>query len=92
MANMTAPMIPITLERQDPTQSWGFRLQGGSDYRLNLSVKKVVPNTPAHNRLHPGDVIVAIQGQDASNMSHQQSHDLIKSAGVGLTLMVRKYV
>lgn len=87
---MTAPMIPIYLERQDPNQSWGFRLQGGSDYRLNLSVKKVVPNTPAHNRLHPGDVIVAIQGQDATGLSHQQSHDLIKAAGNGLNLMVRK--
>jgi C-terminal processing protease CtpA/Prc len=89
-ANMTAPMIPIYIERQDPTQSWGFRLQGGSDYRLSLSVKKVVPNSPAYNRLHPGDVIVAIQGQDATSLSHQQSHDLIKDSGNSLNLMVRK--
>lgn len=87
---MTAPMIPIVLERPDINQAWGFRLQGGSDYRLSLSVKKVLPNTPAHNRLHPGDVIVAIQGQDATGMSHQQSHDLIKSSGNALNLMVRK--
>ena len=48
--NLTAPMIPILLERQDISQPWGFRLQGGADYRLLLSVKKILPNTPAHNR------------------------------------------
>ena len=90
MANMTAPMIPIFLEKQDAAQAWGFRLQGGTDYRLNLSVKKVLPNTPAHNRLHPGDVIVAIQGVDATALSHLQGNELIKSAGNSLNLMVRK--
>ena len=41
MANMTAPMIAICLERGDASMPWGFRLQGGADYRLCLSVKKV---------------------------------------------------
>ena len=41
MANLTAPMIPICLERPDSSVSWGFRLQGGADYRLHLSIKKV---------------------------------------------------
>ncbi len=41
MANLTAPMIPICLERGDSSMPWGFRLQGGADYRLCLSVKKV---------------------------------------------------
>lgn len=90
MAYMTSPIIPIYLERQDPNQPWGFRLQGGADYRLNLSVKKVLPNTPAHNRLHQGDVIIGIQGSDASGLTHQQGHDLIKLAGLNLNLMVRK--
>ena len=68
----------------------GFRLQGGADYRLHLSVKKVTPNTPAHNRLHQGDVIVGIQGSDATPLSHQQATDLIRMAGPQLSLMVRK--
>ena len=42
MANLTAPMIPICLERGDGSMPWGFRLQGGADYRLCLSVKKVI--------------------------------------------------
>ena len=65
-------------------------MQGGADYRLLLSVKKVTPNSFAYNRLHPGDVIVAIQGHDATSLSHQQGHDLIKMAGLTLNLMVRK--
>ena len=37
------PTIPVSLERSSLEQSWGFRLQGGIDYRLPLSVKKVRP-------------------------------------------------
>jgi hypothetical protein len=35
------PTIPVSLERSSLEQRWGFRLQGGIDYRLPLSVKKV---------------------------------------------------
>jgi hypothetical protein len=109
MANLTAPMIPIVLERQDISQPWGIRLQGGSDYRLHLSVKKVIiqknfflnklfliiylkvtPNTPSHQRLHTGDVIVGIQGNDSTQLTHLQANELIKMSGNTLNLMVRK--
>jgi hypothetical protein len=35
------PTIPVSLERSSLDQSWGFRLQGGIDYRVPLSIKKV---------------------------------------------------
>lgn len=35
------PLTPVLLERNSLDQSWGFRLQGGTDFRLPLSVKKV---------------------------------------------------
>ena len=35
------PATPVLLERPSFEQSWGFRLQGGIDYRLPLSIKKV---------------------------------------------------
>ena len=41
MANFNSPLIPVVLEREDQSQPWGFRIQGGADYRLYLSVKKV---------------------------------------------------
>ena len=40
--NANAPVIPVVLQRDDPTQPWGFRIQGGADYRLHLAVKKVI--------------------------------------------------
>ena len=55
---------------------------------INININKI---TQAHNRLHIGDVIVAIQGHDCTNMTHQQSTDCIKMAGNQLNLMVRKY-
>jgi hypothetical protein len=35
------PATPVYLERPSLEQTWGFRLQGGIDYRLPLSIKKV---------------------------------------------------
>lgn len=35
------PTVPVLLERSSLDQSWGFRLQGGADFRLPLSIKKV---------------------------------------------------
>ena len=35
------PTIPVQLERSSLDQNWGFRLQGGADFRLPLSIKKV---------------------------------------------------
>ena len=41
--------------------------------------------------MHIGDVIVGIQGHDATLMTHQQSTDYIKMAGNQLNLMIRKW-
>ena len=35
------PAVPVLLERASLDQRWGFRLQGGANFRLPLSVKKV---------------------------------------------------
>jgi hypothetical protein len=36
------PTIPVQLERSSLDQNWGFRLQGGFDFRVPLSIKKVL--------------------------------------------------
>ena len=41
MENPLFPTMPVLLERSSLNQSWGFRLQGGADFRLPLSIKKV---------------------------------------------------
>ncbi|GAB1604973.1 PDZ and LIM domain protein 1 [Argonauta hians] len=79
----------INLQR-NAGESWGFRLQGGLDFRQQLSVKKVVPNSPAQGRLHGGDAILAIGSTNTQNLTHQQANQLIKNAGNMLQLTLIK--
>jgi len=87
---MAAPMT-VQLHRGDSMTSWGFRLQGGTDFRAELSVKKVTPNTPAsQGGLNSGDAIIAINNYDTRQMTHGQASQIIKNAGNVLTLHVHK--
>ncbi|CAF1055305.1 unnamed protein product [Rotaria sp. Silwood1] len=83
------PTVPVLLERSSLDQSWGFRLQGGIDYRLPLSIKKVIANSPSHNKLHPGDGIASIEGQDATTMKHEDAENLIRNS-LRLQLILRR--
>jgi len=87
---MAAPLT-VQLRRNDAMTSWGFRLQGGTDFRAELSVKKVAPNTPAAQAgLNSGDAIVAINNYDTRQMTHGQASQIIKSSGNVLTMHVHK--
>ncbi|CAF1286497.1 unnamed protein product [Rotaria magnacalcarata] len=83
------PTTPVELERSSLDQSWGFRLQGGTDFRLPLSIKKVISNSPSHNKIHPGDAVAFIDGQDASSMTHNDAENLIRNS-LRLQLVVRR--
>ena len=37
---MSSP-VTVQLQRMSTMQPWGFRLQGGQDFRQELSIKKV---------------------------------------------------
>jgi len=88
---MTLAPSQVNMERTDPNQSWGFRLQGGVDFRERLSIKKVTPNTPAATvQLRPGDAIISIGGYDAQQLTHNQASQMIKSAGYMLQMTVDK--
>ncbi|CAF1580368.1 unnamed protein product [Rotaria magnacalcarata] len=89
MDNSLFPTVPVFLDRSSLDQSWGFRLQGGIDYRLPLSIKKVSPNTPSHNKLYAGDGVTAIDGQDASSMKHEDAENLLRNA-LQIQLAVRR--
>ena len=39
--NPGSERIPITLTKESENQSWGFRLQGGADFTIPLSVQSV---------------------------------------------------
>jgi predicted metalloprotease with PDZ domain len=85
--------LPVTIQigRNHSGESWGFRLQGGSDFREELSVKKVSPNTPASMAgLTQGDAIVAIGPYETNGMTHAQASQMIKQSGDILQLTVQK--
>ncbi|KAL5007018.1 hypothetical protein ScPMuIL_015824 [Solemya velum] len=87
---MSGPPIPIVLQRMDMRQPWGFRIQGGRDFRMQLQVKKVQAGSPAFGQVHPGDAILGIGSNDAKQLTHMQAHQLIKSAGNTLQLTLMK--
>lgn len=82
--------IQVCLQRDALSTPWGFRLQGGKDFKTPLTVQRVFVGSPADGELHRGDAILGINGYDAANMIHKQAQDLIKNAGGTINLIVRK--
>jgi len=81
----------ISMKRNDLAVSWGFRLQGGADFRIPLSIKKVSSDSPAGIAgLSDGDVILKINGLDANAITHQEALNQIRSAQLELHLVAEK--
>ncbi|XP_076059056.1 uncharacterized protein LOC143035851 isoform X12 [Oratosquilla oratoria] len=80
----------ITLERDGHDQPWGFRLQGGVDVGIPLSVQRVLVGTPAEGVLLKGDVITKISQTDAKNLTHQQAADLFNNAGNQIAVSIKR--
>jgi hypothetical protein len=51
----------------------------------------VVTNSPAHNKLFPGDGVAAIEGRDTSSMKHEDAQNLIRNS-LRLQFVLRRYV
>ncbi|XP_067644636.1 titin homolog isoform X2 [Eurosta solidaginis] len=61
---------------------WGFRLVGGADYEVPLTVVKVTKGSIAEEAgLREGDVIVRINDTATSPLSHDEADKLIRGAG-----------
>ncbi|XP_060582473.1 serine/arginine repetitive matrix protein 1-like isoform X3 [Ruditapes philippinarum] len=50
----------------------------------------VFANTPSERELHRGDVIVAINGRDTSNLTHKQAQDAISGGGGQIEFLVQR--
>lgn len=83
--------MAVSLYRSSAFEPWGFRLQGGADYRTQLTVKQVVRGSPAERNLLPGDVLLSINGTLARAFSHAQAAQLIRDAGTSIRLQVLPY-
>lgn len=85
-----AGVIELVLERDGHDQPWGFRLQGGSDLGMPLSIQRVLVGTPAEGALHRGDIITKISCTETKNITHQQAVDLFNSAGNQITVQLKR--
>ena len=83
--------MAVTLYRSSAFEPWGFRLQGGADYRTQLTVKQVVRGSPAERNLLPGDVILSINGTLARSFSHAEAAQMVRDSGTSIQLQVLPY-
>uniref|UniRef100_A0A8C6S4B7 LIM domain binding 3a n=1 Tax=Neogobius melanostomus TaxID=47308 RepID=A0A8C6S4B7_9GOBI len=70
---------------------WGFRLQGGKDFNMPLTISRITPGSKAAlGNLIQGDVIVAIDGVGTDGMTHLEAQNKIKMANYNLALTMSK--
>ncbi|XP_035462378.2 LIM domain-binding protein 3-like isoform X3 [Scophthalmus maximus] len=70
---------------------WGFRLQGGKDFNMPLTISRItLGSKAAQGNLIQGDVIVAIDGVGTDGMTHLEAQNKIKMANYNLTLTMSK--
>uniref|UniRef100_A0A3P8SPU8 PDZ domain-containing protein n=1 Tax=Amphiprion percula TaxID=161767 RepID=A0A3P8SPU8_AMPPE len=70
---------------------WGFRLQGGKDFNMPLTISRITPGSKAaQGNLIQGDVIVAIDGVSTEGMTHLEAQNKIKMANYNLALTMTK--
>uniref|UniRef100_A0A3B3E175 LIM domain binding 3a n=1 Tax=Oryzias melastigma TaxID=30732 RepID=A0A3B3E175_ORYME len=78
----------VTLPGPGP---WGFRLQGGKDFNMPLTISRITPGSKAaQGNLIQGDVIVAIEGVSTEGMTHLEAQNKIKMANHSLALTMSK--
>ncbi|CAG5115354.1 unnamed protein product, partial [Candidula unifasciata] len=83
--------IMIKLVRQDSSTSWGFRLQGGTDFSTPLSVQLVNADSVAEKAgLKAGDAILAINNITSDSMTHDEAKAEIVRSGNEISLLVEK--
>lgn len=81
----------VYLQRPSDDVPWGFRLHGGRDFQVPLTVQKVTAGSVAATGLNPGDVIVAIGDSETGPLTHTQAMQAIKDCGNILQLRISRY-
>ncbi|XP_069553072.1 PDZ and LIM domain protein 7 isoform X1 [Brachyistius frenatus] len=81
-------MYSVTLSGQAP---WGFRLQGGKDFSMPLTVSRLTPGGKAAQAgVGVGDWVVSIGDTNAEDMTHVEAQNKIRAATDTLTLTLSK--
>uniref|UniRef100_A0AAR2K2Y3 PDZ domain-containing protein n=1 Tax=Pygocentrus nattereri TaxID=42514 RepID=A0AAR2K2Y3_PYGNA len=72
---------------------WGFRLQGGKDFNMPLTVSRLTPEGKATQAgVGVGDWLVAIGESNVEEMTHVEAQNKIRAATDSLTLTLSRYV
>ncbi|XP_056627442.1 LIM domain-binding protein 3b [Triplophysa dalaica] len=78
----------VTLSGPAP---WGFRLQGGKDFNMPLTISRITQGSKAASgSLNQGDIITAIDGVSTEGLTHLEAQNKIKSATTKLSLTMQR--
>ncbi|XP_036169489.1 PDZ and LIM domain protein 2 isoform X7 [Myotis myotis] len=85
---MASQGMALTVDVMGPAP-WGFRITGGRDFHTPIMVTKVTERGKAQAAdLRPGDIIVAINGEDAQGMLHAEAQSKIRQSPSPLRLQL----
>lgn len=70
---------------------WGFRLQGGKDFCLPLTISRLTDGGKAANaKMSVGDIILSINGISTESMNHLEAQNKIKACTGHLSLTLQR--
>ncbi|XP_010736423.2 PDZ and LIM domain protein 5b isoform X3 [Larimichthys crocea] len=70
---------------------WGFRLQGGKDFCLPLTISRLTDGgKAAQAKMNVGDIILSINGISTESMNHLEAQNKIKACTGHLSLTIQR--
>uniref|UniRef100_T1E4T5 PDZ and LIM domain protein 5 n=1 Tax=Crotalus horridus TaxID=35024 RepID=T1E4T5_CROHD len=70
---------------------WGFRLQGGKDFNMPLTISRLSDGGKAANaNVGIGDVVLSIDGISAEGMTHLEAQNRIKTCSGNLVMNLQR--
>ncbi|XP_061888164.1 PDZ and LIM domain protein 5b isoform X1 [Entelurus aequoreus] len=70
---------------------WGFRLQGGKDFGVPLTISRLTDGgKAARAKMSVGDVILSINGISTDSMNHLEAQNKIKACAGNLSLTLQR--
>ncbi|MEQ2200078.1 PDZ and LIM domain protein 5 [Xenoophorus captivus] len=70
---------------------WGFRLQGGKDFCLPLTISRLTEGGKAVKAgMNTGDIILSINGISSEGMNHLEAQNKIKACTGNLSLTLKR--
>ncbi|XP_041050416.1 PDZ and LIM domain protein 5-like isoform X3 [Carcharodon carcharias] len=83
-------MSNYTVTLQGPAP-WGFRLQGGKDFNMPLTISRLSEGgKAAHASIEVGDVVLSIDGVSTDGMAHLAAQNKIKACTGSLKLSMQR--